>query len=65
MRCSGDDVMLATYAPNLGYHVEIEAEGPADVEIKFEEAGGDHRSKLEARCSSGVLHTETDEREDD
>jgi hypothetical protein len=65
VRCSGDDVMLTTYAPNLGYHVDIEAAGPADVEIKFEEAGGDHRSKLEARCSSGVLHPETDEREDD
>lgn len=65
VRCSGDDVMLTTYAPNLGYHVDIEAAGPADVEIKFEEAGGDHRSRLEARCSSGVLHPETDERDDD
>ena len=64
-RCSGDDVMLTTYAPNLGYHVDIEAAGPANVEIKFEEAGGDHRSKLEARCSSGVLHPEIDERDDD
>ncbi len=65
VRCSGEDVMLTTYAPNLGYHVDIETAGPANVEIKFEEAGGDHRSKLEARCSSGVLQPQTDERDDD
>jgi hypothetical protein len=65
VRCAGDDVMLTTYAPNLGYHVDIESVGPAEVEIKFEEAGGDHRSKLEAQCRGGVLQHDVDERDDD
>ena len=65
VRCAGDDVALATYAPNLGYQVDIEANGPNEVEIKFEETAGDHRSKLEARCSSGVLQHQIDEDEDD
>ena len=65
VRCADDDVTLATYAPNPGYQVEIESGGPAELEIKFQEAGGDHRSKLEARCNSGVLDPQIDERDDD
>lgn len=65
VRCAGEDVALATYAPNLGYQVDIEATGPNEVEIKFEETAGDRRSKLEAQCSNGVLQHQIDEDEDD
>jgi hypothetical protein len=65
VRCAGDDVTLATYAPNPGYQVEIESAGPTELEIKFEEAGGDHRSKLDARCTTGMLDPQIDERDED
>jgi hypothetical protein len=65
VRCAGDDVTLATYAPNPGYQVEIESAGPAELEIKFEEAGGDHKSKLEVHCDDGVLEPDFEERDDD
>lgn len=64
VRCAGDDVSLATYAPNPGYQVEIESAGPRELEIKFEEAGGDHESKLKVQCKNGVLKPDIEEHED-
>jgi cytoskeletal protein RodZ len=64
VRCAGDDVILATYSPNPGYQVEIESAGPIEVEIEFEEAGGERRSKLEATCRDGVLAPKIEERYD-
>jgi hypothetical protein len=65
VRCSGNDVALVTYAPNPGYKVEIKSAGPAEVRVEFEEVGGEHESMLEARCSGGALHLETEEHQDD
>ena len=62
--CTGNQVALATYAPNPGYHVEIESAGPSRLEIKFEESGGDHESKLDARCDNGILDPRIDEHND-
>lgn len=65
IRCAGNEVTLATYSPNPGYQVDIESAGPVEVEVKFEEAGGDHRSKLEVHCNDGVLDPELEERDHD
>ena len=65
VRCAGDDVILATYAPNAGYQVEIESAGPVELEIKFEESGGDHESRLKVHCNDGALDPDTEERDDD
>lgn len=63
--CAGDDIVLGSYAPNLGFQVDIEEAGPSEVEVKFEQAGGDHRSKLEATCNGGRLNPEIEEKDDD
>lgn len=64
-RCSGNEVALATYAPNPGYKVEIKSAGPAELRIEFEEVGGEQESKLEVRCSDGVPNPKIDEHHDD
>ena len=64
-RCAGNGVGLATYAPNAGYHIEIESAGPNMVEIKFEESGGKHESKLIVKCDNGVLDPKIEEKDDD
>ena len=64
-RCSGNEVALATYAPNPGYKVEIKSVGPAELRIEFEEVGGEQESKLEVRCSDGIPNPKIDEHHDD
>jgi hypothetical protein len=58
------DVKLATYAPNPGYQVDIEDAGPVEIEVKFEEVAGNHRSSLEATCRNGTLDHEVEEKEE-
>ena len=63
--CADDAVTLATHAPNPGYQVDIESAGPNELEIKFEEAGGDHESRLQVDCDDGVLKPDIKEHDDD
>jgi hypothetical protein len=65
VRCAGNEVELTTYAPNPGYKVDIESAGPNKVEINFEEAGGEHESKLDVRCKGGELNPQVEEHDDD
>jgi len=56
-------VNLVWATPNAGFTVDVEAAGPAEVEIDF--TSGSHESKFRAKWSGGVLDIEKREGADD
>jgi hypothetical protein len=68
--CEGDDISLVAASPRTGFDIEVESDGPREVQVDFEEDDGTHHSRFQAECEEGemdakIREEDKDEEDDD
>jgi len=63
LRIAGNEVFLQGRVPSAGYSMDVEKDGPVEVDVEF--TNGRHKSSLKARVDHGELVVHTDEEDDD